>query len=69
MIEKMELDTDEDGYYLVITGDFVDEADRYLRTEDTSFMRLKLDNHEMIRFAKRVQQTDDWFYLAHRIKA
>lgn len=68
MIEKMELDTDEDGYYLLIAGDFVEECERYINDVLETQLRLRLDATEMIRFSKQVQQTDDYYWLAHRIK-
>lgn len=65
-IEGIKLDSDEDGYIIILEGDFVDACERYLSTE-TSNLQFHVNNVELIRFTREIQKTEDYFYLAGRV--
>lgn len=41
-LDSVEVDTDEDGFHLILSGDFVDECVAYLRDGGGTHIRLRL---------------------------
>lgn len=66
-IDEIKLETDEHGYYLDLTGDFVKACQDYLEHHTGDTLSLRIGSLDLIRFAKEVTKTDDYFYLSPRV--